>query len=75
MGFPLSIRIALIPLLPNVDECKQTEDPRLDDDCRQLSTEAKAIEVGQRESVTPVLSPRSTRAEPRCKFLSRSENV
>jgi hypothetical protein len=49
MGFPLSIRIALIPVLPNVDECKQIEDPRLDDDCRQLNTEAKAIEVGQRE--------------------------
>jgi hypothetical protein len=27
MGFPLSIRIALIPVLPNVDECKRIEDP------------------------------------------------
>jgi hypothetical protein len=49
MGFPLSIRIALIPVLPNVDECKQIEDPRLDDDRQQLNTEAKAIEVEQRE--------------------------
>jgi hypothetical protein len=42
IGFPLNMRISLIPMLPKVDGCQQIQDPSLAEDCRQLNTESAA---------------------------------
>jgi hypothetical protein len=42
MGFPLGGRIALIPLLGNVDECHSIKDPDLGEYCRALNGSAAA---------------------------------
>ncbi len=43
MGFPVGSRIALIPVLQNVSDCKKISDPSLAEDCRQLNTYAAAM--------------------------------
>jgi len=53
MGFPVGRRIALIPLLRNVEECKPIEDSDLAASCRELNGSAAAStlrEVSQRVS-------------------------
>jgi hypothetical protein len=42
LGFPLGGRIALIPLLRNVDECRPINDPDLGEYCRALNGSAAA---------------------------------
>ncbi len=43
---PLAMRVALIPLLPNVDECGRIQDSTLARDCRDLNAEALADRKG-----------------------------
>ena len=45
MAFPLGARIALIPVLQNVNDCKQVADVSLSEDCRQLNTYAAAMSL------------------------------
>lgn len=49
MGFPLGQRIALIPILQNVNDCKQIHDPSLSEDCRQLNTYAAALSLRENQ--------------------------
>jgi hypothetical protein len=49
MGFPLGQRIALIPILQNVNDCKLIHDPPLSEDCRQLNTYAAALSLRENQ--------------------------
>ena len=43
MDFPYDMRVALIPMLPNLAECKHAKESLLVEDCLRLNTEAKAM--------------------------------
>ena len=49
LGFPLGKRIALIPILQNVNDCKQIHDSSLSEDCRQLNTYAAALSLRENQ--------------------------
>jgi hypothetical protein len=43
MGFPLGMRVALIPILSDPARCKEVQEPWLVKDCQRLNSEAKAM--------------------------------
>lgn len=49
LGFPLNLRIRLIPVLKNIEDCKRIEDPSLAEDCRQLNTYAAAMSLRENQ--------------------------
>jgi hypothetical protein len=49
LGFPLGQRIALIPILQNVNDCQQIHERSLAEDCRQLNTYAAALSLRENQ--------------------------
>jgi hypothetical protein len=49
MGFPVGSRIALIPVLQSVSDCKKIPDPSLAENCRQLNTYATALSLRRKD--------------------------
>jgi hypothetical protein len=44
-------RIALIPVLQNVSDCRQISDAQLEEDCRQLNTYAAAMSLRKKDDI------------------------
>lgn len=49
MGFPLGVRIRLVPVLEDAERCKEIQDASLAEDCRQLNMYAAAMSVREND--------------------------